>query len=64
MSVAALARALALVGGLLLTLLSQQAGAHTATGRVLNGKAAIAEFRFSNGPPMAFADVKVFAPSS
>ena len=64
MSVAAIARALALVGGLLLTLLSQQASAHTASGRVLNGKAAIAEFQFSNGSPMAFADVKVFAPSS
>jgi hypothetical protein len=62
MNAVAFARALALAGGLLLT--SVQADAHTASGRVLNGKAAIAEFRFSDGSPMAFAEVKVFAPSN
>jgi hypothetical protein len=50
---------------LLVALLLPPSGtaAHTVSGRVLNGKAAIAEFRFSDGSPMAFADVKVFAPS-
>jgi nickel transport protein len=65
MSAVVLARAIALAAGLLLTPLSQQqADAHTVSGRVLNGKAAIAEFRFSDGSPMAFAEVKVFAPSN
>lgn len=40
-----------------------QANAHTVSGRLLEGKATIAEFRFSDGSPMAFADIKVFAPS-
>jgi nickel transport protein len=49
--------------GLLLLLSLAQAAAHTVSGRVLQGKASIVEFRFSDGSPMAFADVKVFAPS-
>jgi nickel transport protein len=49
--------------GLLFALSLTPVAAHTVSGRVLNGKAAIAEFRFSDGSPMAFADVKVFAPS-
>jgi nickel transport protein len=49
--------------GVLLVLTPSDVVAHTASGRVLNGKAAITEFRFSDGSPMAFADVKVFAPS-
>jgi nickel transport protein len=57
-----LARAATLLGALLL-LPPSNAAAHTVNGRVLNGKAAIMEFRFSDGSPMAFADVKVFAPS-
>ena len=57
-------RAAATLLGLSLTLLLPlQATAHTVGGRVLDGKAAIAEFRFSDGSPMAFADIKVFAPS-
>jgi nickel transport protein len=52
--------------GWLLTLVlvpAPHATAHTAGGRILSGKAAIAEFRFSDGSPMAFADIKVFSPS-
>jgi nickel transport protein len=56
------ARTALLLGALLLLPLSG-AAAHTVSGRVLNGKAAVTEFRFSDGSPMAFADVKVFAPS-
>ena len=56
-------RAAATLLGLSLTLLPLQVTAHTVSGRVLDGKAAIAEFRFSDGSPMAFADIKVFAPS-
>lgn len=53
-----------LLGALLvLALPAPDAAAHTAGGRILSGKAAIAEFRFSDGSPMAFADVKVFSPS-
>jgi len=59
MRLAAAAAAMLLV----LALLPPQPVAHTVSGRVLDGKAAIAEFRFSDGSPMAFADIKVFAPS-
>jgi nickel transport protein len=58
------AAAALLLGWLVLAALPSQAAAHTAGGRILSGKAAITEFRFSDGSPMAFADVKVFAPSS
>jgi hypothetical protein len=65
MTVCARAHAALLLGWLLFAALpSPQAAAHTAGGRILNGKAAITEFRFSDGSPMAFADVKVFAPAS
>jgi hypothetical protein len=64
MTVCVRAGAALLLGWLALAALSSQAAAHTAGGRILNGKAAITEFRFSDGSPMAFADVKVFAPSS
>ena len=58
------ARTATLLGLLLaLALTVTPAAAHTVSGRVLNGKAAITEFRFSDGSPMAFADIKVFAPS-
>lgn len=56
------ARAIVLLGALLVLPVSS-AAAHTVSGRVLDGNAAIVEFRFSGGSPMAFADIKVFAPS-
>jgi nickel transport protein len=40
------------------------ADAHTVAGRTLDGKAAITEFRFAGGEPMAYAQVKVFAPDA
>jgi nickel transport protein len=46
-----------------LGLSAPQAFAHGAGGRILSGNAVIAEFRFADGSPMAFADVKVHAPS-
>ena len=37
--------------------------AHTVSGRAIDAKPAVVEFRYSNGEPMAHAEVAVFGPA-
>ena len=46
-----------------LMLLPGASMAHTVSGRVIEARPAAVEFRYSNGEPMAYAEVAVFGPA-